>query len=1287
MPVTPDALFLRGCAGWTGSIFIMKDVLRYGKKVFSVSVASLTIAWSMGLAALVPAGVSAETCPQLQAGSLFKTSAGPAVYLLTSDMKRLDFPNADVYKTWYEDYSGVVTVPASCGEAYSYGGSVTYRPGSRLVKVQAFPTVYVVYPGNKRAKLASGDIATALYGANWGTKLRDLPDYWMNGYSDAAELTEAVPHNGQLVKKASSSDVYLVQDGTLKKVDGTLGNATKNDVATVSDATFAKAMLSSSTVTPGAAVADPSQGRQGVATPGSSTPAGGNLSVSVASDNPAASNVADGTAYNAMLKLNLTASNGAVSVKGLTITRTGLISNTNVTGVSVWDEKGMRHGDVMTSFNSDNKVVVGFSSYPILVANGDTETVTVAFNLGTDANSGTVGATIASNTSIDTNGTVTGAFPINGNIMNVVNGGDSLANVQVDAQSVGGLTNGTETSASGNVEIGETKDIAKFKFTQENGKNDITVNSVTFYLQGTAKDADLKDFTLVAQDNTVLGMTEKASDRYVTVKLTSPYTISKSQNRTLTLRATVADGSGNYVRAQVQNDYDVLVSDKALGYSLIPTDGDGTGFDAEYDTNGWFKMKSGALTVTKASDSLSGNVSAGASDLVLARFNVKAVGEDLEIRKMGIRVATTTAGSYDLSGNVQIRVGSEVLLSFSGDYSTALYVDGSQRNLSQYLTVKSGETKVLEVVGNIDSSAQANSTYQVEIGNFYAKRLSTLDFADNLPSTSNTSVDGNVVSVQTTNLTMSKDTSVGDKTVSKGGTQVVGQYIFQAGPAEEVCVTNVSVTFAGGSSSAPEDMQNLELWLGNSQYGSTISSVATSSNSFNANVCLAKNERRLATLKAYVNSNAIAGPRTATLSSVTYIGKSTSNTTTDTTSAPVGQSNTFGDANVIISAASDSSTISSIRLPGTTEQQLGKWKVETQNETVTVKRLSFQVRDDSFADDTSAGNFGTLSLYDSANMTTPIGSASYVPGTSNGYVRFEGMNWTVAADQTKYLVLKGAVNGSGAMNVNSINVFVVRSDSTTDMDISSASGATLSTSQIDAVSGDNTDNSRFATSTFYLFHNAAPVLASQSLGTTLEQSTQAQLFKFTVTNPGDRVMRMATTTLTVSASGLTNASASTGTIQSWQLWEANASGGLGTQIGATSSGRLMGGVDSNASTGGYAINAATGNAISVIFGSQTDESQNNAFTNLTIDPGSSRTFVLVADTSAIFNGKTTGSVSVSAKLDGATGYSNGDATEESNWSNGVLQYFYTPVGGSENSTAYSASDSYDVVGGTLTRSL
>lgn len=1236
-----------------------------------MSVVSMTVAWSVGLSAFVPAGAAAATCPELESGDLFKIPKNSAVYLVGPDMKRAYFPNAAEYFSWYKDFSGITTIDPTCVDAYPAGGSVNFRPGSRLVKVAISPSMYAVGPNNTLLKISEAN-AAALYGANWSKAVVTVADVFFQQYTMGAEITSATLHDGQLVKKAGESTVYYVWGGKLKQVEGTLPSQVAGDVRTVSAAVFSSVPMDSASVTGSTVISNPTQ-KGGSSTPSNPSNNGGSLSVGLAADTAAAATVAGGTVYNNMLKVTVSASSADVNVKGLTITRTGLVSNTKVAGVSVWDASGNRRGDVMSSFSSDNKVTVGFSGKPVFVAKGQSTTLTVAFNFTSDATSGTVGATIASAADVSTDGTVSGSFPIVGNTMSLVSG-SSVADVQLSGVSAGGLSTQPDSSTAGNLEIGDTKEIAKIKFTQADGDSDVVVSKMTFYMEGSLKDKDLKDFKVLAPDNTVLATTAAISDRYVTLNFDKPYTVTKSNNRTLTVQATVADGSGNWFRAQIQNDYDVMVKDLSTGYYILPSNSGATTFTAVSSSAGYFKMKSGSASVTKATTSPSSNVSAGANDVVLGRFEVKAVGEDLEIRKMYLRVATSSAGK-GLTGSVKVRSGNDTLLTVSASDTTYdLYKSGgAEYSLSQYLNLKSGETKVVEVVGSVNTAATSVSTYQAAIGRFYAKRLATLDFASDLAGTSLTTA--NTLTVESTSVTVSKDTSVGSMTRSTGATQVVGQYVVKAGSSEALKLTNFNFTFASTGTDVSTGLQNLQLFVDGVQYGSTVSTLSTSSNSFLGNVTVEKNQTKVLTLKAYINSNA-TGAVTPTLSSMTYVGVDTQNTSSDT-AGYAGQTTTVGSASVILSAASDSSTSAKILTPSLTPVQVGKFKVEAQNETVTLKKITFSVHvGGTNATSTANSNLGTYYLYDAADMSKELGTATYIGGAANSYVRFSGLSLSIPADSYKYLVVKATVNDSGVMAQNTVNYLAVRSEANDDLDLVSSSGANVGTSQISTVSAQaNTGVATFASSTMYLFHNSAPVITAVSVGSTLELSQTAQLFKYTISNPGTRELRIGTTTVTVSASGLAGNNSATGTIDTWKLYEANSTGGLGDNLAATSSCKLSGGAQAS----GCFYNSAAGSSIPLVFGQLNQV--NSSFNNFTIPAGGSRTFIVTGNTTGVFNGKTQGSVSVSALLDGATGITSGG------WATGVVEYYYTPVGGSENGTAYTASDSYDVIGSTLVRSI
>jgi hypothetical protein len=1254
----------------------MSNVQKMAKKIVTIGVAFSTILWSVGVSLMPVAAVAVAGCPDsVVPGSNVKSSAKAAIYAVDANYNKRYYTNGDDFKSWNATNSyapNYTLVSQACLDAMPLVAQgpfhVFTRPGSGVYSNAENTNLYVVQPNGVVATITP-EAAKVLYGANYKVRGEIGLSEWAYYKKTGTAITEAKVHPGMLVSY-SGKTWYVDTDSSLREVTATgfTANRFKTDFVRAVPASAVAGMATGATIDAYvAAISDRLMGGTVGPVNPNQNQNGGALTVSLAADNPAGATIADGTAYNKMLKVNLTAASKAVQVKGITVTRTGLISNSLVTGISVWDAQGRRHGDVMTSFNSDNQVTIGFGSDPILVAAGGSESLTVAFNIDASAGSGTVGATLSSMTSVTSDASsVAGTFPITGNVMSIVDGAASLADVAVEGQGVGGTTDG----GSANVSIGETKEIGKFKFTQSNGKNDIVVEGVTFYLEGTVKEKDLKDFVVLAPDNTELGRAEYASNRYVSVKFSKALTIPKGTNRVVTLKAMFNDGSGNQVRVKVQNDYDVVVRDAALGYGLVPT-----GFTAQTGgSSSYFVIKSGSLTVTKDPASLSGNVSAGTADLELGKFRVTAVGEDMEIRKAAVQVSQS-GSPYDLTGNVRVVVDGATVLTLSAD--AAAVDNGTQQNLSQYFTVKSGETKVVTVVGNVSTNA-TSTQYTAGLGDFYAKRMSTLDFVDDQPS--NTLTTANALTVQATNLTFTKDTTQGNATVSPASTVTIAQFVVRAGSAEDVRLTSM-VLKNTGTASADLTLQNLEAWSGGAQLGSTISDVSTSSNSFSFDLSVPKNTSKVITVKAYVTSDAVTSATyVMDVDSHNYIGVSTNNTTsvTDDVSA---QTMTVGAANLLITAANDSTTISSVRTPSpSTQVQLGKWKFEAQNETVTVDKLTLRLVRPDGSINLASGNFGTLALYDANDMNNALATGEYVPGTSNGYVRFSKTDMvTLNTNQIKYLVLKGTINGSGTINSASTSAWAFTSDASDDIQIRKSSGGTLSTGQID-IGNNGADDTR-ATSTWYLFHDAAPVITSVSLGSSLDLNTQAPIFKFTVTNPGDREIRISSTSVKVTVSGLAAAGTNgTGTLGAFKLWEANQAGQAGTQLAATST-CIAGGTV--ATLGG--VTCANTNTTNAQFNSDVDT--NSLLDNLTVAAGGSRTFVVTADTSNVFSGKTQGSVSVSAVLDGDTGFSSGDSTNEANWSNGVVYYFYTPTGASENSTAYSASDSYDVVGGTLSRSL
>jgi hypothetical protein len=127
----------------------------------------------------------------LATGSLVKTADATAVYFIGSDCKRHAFPNANIYASWYTDFSQVTTISSAQMASFSLGPNVTYRPGIRMVKFQSLPKVYAVGPKGALRWISSEALAMELYGAEWNKKIDDVSDAFFTNYHYSADIITA----------------------------------------------------------------------------------------------------------------------------------------------------------------------------------------------------------------------------------------------------------------------------------------------------------------------------------------------------------------------------------------------------------------------------------------------------------------------------------------------------------------------------------------------------------------------------------------------------------------------------------------------------------------------------------------------------------------------------------------------------------------------------------------------------------------------------------------------------------------------------------------------------------------------------------------------------------------------------------------------------------------------------------------------------------------------------------------------------------------------------------------
>ncbi len=124
-----------------------------------------------------------------ESGSRIKSVSASAVYYCGANGKRYGFPNERTYLSWYADFKGVRTISDEALAAIPLGGNVTYRPGSRLVKIPTLPNVYAVEKGGVLRWVTSAEIAASIYGAAWAKSVDDISEALFVNYTVGEPIT------------------------------------------------------------------------------------------------------------------------------------------------------------------------------------------------------------------------------------------------------------------------------------------------------------------------------------------------------------------------------------------------------------------------------------------------------------------------------------------------------------------------------------------------------------------------------------------------------------------------------------------------------------------------------------------------------------------------------------------------------------------------------------------------------------------------------------------------------------------------------------------------------------------------------------------------------------------------------------------------------------------------------------------------------------------------------------------------------------------------------------------
>ncbi|MFZ4631755.1 MAG: beta strand repeat-containing protein [Patescibacteria group bacterium] len=959
----------------------------------------------MVITAISTIGIVAPASASASAGDLIKMSGLSSVYYLGSDGKRYVFPNTDTYMSWYSDFSAVVTIPASELQSYPLGGNVTMRPGTKMVKITTDPSVYAVEPNGVLRKIGSEAQAAALYGTNWNKRIVDVADSFFTNYTVGTALASGATPAGSLVQKTGEASIYYY--------DGTNYRSIANEAAfNANRFQFANVLSTTATLTAGgtaianAELVDVAQGGKVVGP----VVTGSGVMVSLSSMTPVANDVPMSTS-NTLLKFNITAANdGAAVISGVKLTAIGLGDPSKITGISIYKDN-VKLNNTARAIDSNKEAQINFTS-AVTINAGTTATFEVRATIG-DTNKH--GLSIAKAADVMAGNTVSGSFPVAGNIF-------SGANV-----TVGTLALNNDGSGLSNVKLGDkAATIAKFKLDNSGSIENIVVKAITLkkVSSSTASDSAVENLKLNF-DGVTVATAASISSRYVTFNLATPITINKNTtNKRMTVTADVVDGAGKNIGLTLESSSDVVATGDYYGYQSIIT-------LPALDLNA--EITAGTISVEKV-NATNDKLRVDVDNQEVGSFKVTAnSGKNAELSTLRLTInsvndTTVATTSYAKIENV------EVYNKTNNTVYDLTYVNNSGTNSKVYantsmgLMLTSGVTN--ELVVRFDTLASAtNQEYTVKIASASSDLIIKETGNDTVISdiTPNT-VELKKVAVEAAGSTFSVN-ALSTPFVAVIGTSdvIIADFNIKAAQNSKAFMKDLVVTKAAGTLVFDtHSVSDIKLWKGTSlvktMSSSQIGASAITFTDLNEEIPANTTVGYKVTMSFVKNTDIAASSTSFTLTSATM--EDVDGKTISATGLPLTSPRTVnlaGTGQLYVSMDNNDVTTNkaTYSVAGTQTGAVASLKLRADNETVKVTKLTITGSTNLNGKVTELGLYDGSTLIGSTNViaTTSVidisGDKLIVPMAAKNYY-VKATLATIGKDQT------GALNATTTFAVSAI---------------------------------------------------------------------------------------------------------------------------------------------------------------------------------------------------------------------------------------------------------------------------
>ncbi|MDP3996659.1 MAG: peptidoglycan-binding domain-containing protein [bacterium] len=700
-------------------------------------------------------------------------------------------------------------------------------------------------------------------------------------------------------------------------------------------------------------------------------PTGTGLKVMLAPDSPFGVALVQGQAVGELAKFTFAnPTSVAINVTNLAFKRIGTSADSTLSNVYLFqgatritDAAGI--SNTAFSYNNPNGVFT--------VPAGGTVTISVRSDITASTGGEQVGVQLDS---VSASGTLdsSATFPITGGIQTI-----SSATLGTLTFTYTGPDGGTENPAN-DVRVFETQAVV--------GTHAMNLESIAFENRGTSSDGDLRNIRLFIDGVQVGSAVGQFTDKRATFDLTASPVRLETGTRIIKVTADVVKGSSETYNIQIRRAADVRARDIQLGQPVLSSSSFAI---AAGSAN---TIAAGSLSVSRSTDSPSGNVTVGATNVLWSKFDVRATGEDVKIEAVTVDVDTTAGDGMD---NVKVFVNG-VQVGSTKDVGSASSETGTEFTFGSSFIARAGETMVVEIYGDAKEADATNfaAAATIDVGfSIAAADTEAMNSGDTVSAVAE--VEGFSRTMSATSLTASKSSGFGNQTYVAGSNNVkVGSFTLAAGSTEGVNVNTITIELSSDESASVTNLMLKDSSSG-AQLGTTKASPSTS-NGFSVNFTIPASGSKTIDVYADFKAGSNAGSWTAQVDTT-----SGGNGAMTAQSATVGsdlvlQTITLGSGTLTVAANTGATPADYIALAGTSDVKVGSFRFTAQDSQFTVQELKIKIPAN------AATSVETITLkWDGGQASRGIDDVSTGAAETHSTSTFAGLDFEIPKNTEKNL--------------------------------------------------------------------------------------------------------------------------------------------------------------------------------------------------------------------------------------------------------------------------------------------